>query len=211
MSKNPAEDRGYKVGEAPEILKQRDKDDHTRIQAEKFRKQSAPAAEGPREIINEIPDIVESISKLVDDNLFEPLFQSNAGVVERGVSDNMTDLRSVRKIDALLRSTKVSAIIASVFLFSLCLRSCSRASPVFAILYGILSADALRMASNCYIKNYIALAMKGLGSDGNPAKIGAAVFQWWVGFFFSFWLNAKVLPTGNLNIIFIEYDKCLLN
>ena len=178
MSGNSAEVRGNKVGEAPEILNHKSKDDHTRIQAEKFKKQSAKAVESTREIINEIPDIIESISKIVDDNLFEPLFQSNAGVIERSVSDNMTDLKSVRKVDALLRSTKVSAVIASVFLFALCLRSCTRASPIFAILYGLLSADAMRIASNCYIKNYIALAMKGLGSDGNPAKIGAAVFQW---------------------------------
>lgn len=182
MAGTNKEAKGQRVGESPDMLNQKDKDDHTRLRAEKFRKQAAgtvkKAGKAAEVIIDELPDYIETASKVVDENVYEPYFRSNAGVFERNLSDNMTDLRTFRKIDELLRFTKVFAIVGSVFLFSLSLRSCARASPISALFYGTLSADALRMSYNCYIKNYCAIAMKKLGSDGNPAKIGAAVFQW---------------------------------
>ena len=161
-------------------MKNKNEDDHTRVRAEKFRAKAASGVKPQKEAIDELPDYIETVSQIVDDNVFEPYFTSNSGLFERNLYENMTDLRSIRKIDNLLRFTKVASIIGCLFSFGLCLRSCARASPAYAILYGIMSVDLLRISYNCYIKNYCAIALKQLGSDGNPAKIGAAVFQWCV-------------------------------
>ena len=121
--------RGQKVGQAPDVLNQKDKDDHTRLRAEKFQKQASKSNAVRREdIVDELPDYIDTISKIADENIFEPHFRSNAGIFERNLSDNMTDLRSVRKIDQLLRHTKVFAALGSIFLMSLSLRSGMRAS-----------------------------------------------------------------------------------
>ena len=172
---------GQKLGSSPKFSEQKDKDDHTHLLAEKFRRTQAQNNPNPPEmsdITDDLPDYIDTISKVADENFFEPYFRSNATLFEKNLSDNMTDLRSIRKIDLLLRHTKVFAALGSIFLLSLSLRSGMRASPIYAVIYGVLSADCLRMSYNCYIKNYCAIAMKKLGSDGNPAKIGAAVFKW---------------------------------
>lgn len=167
------------LGEDPNIRKNKNEDDHTRVRANKFKAQAAAGVRPEIEAVDELPDYVDSISKSVDDNLFEPYFAKHSGAFERNLYENMTDLRSIRKIDNNLRFPKVAAIVGCAFSGGLFLRSCAGGSPAYAILYGVMSADLLRISYNCYIKNYCAIALKKLGSDGNPAKIGAAVFQWY--------------------------------
>jgi hypothetical protein len=170
---------GNMLGEDPNMIKSKNEDDHTRVRANKYKAQAAAGGRPEVEAIEELPDYVDSISKMVDENLFEPYFAKHSGPFERNLYENMTDLRSVRKIDNNLRFTKVASIIGCAFSGGLLIKSCASGSPAFAIIYGIMSADFLRISYNCYIKNYCAIALKKLGSDGNPAKIGAAVFQWY--------------------------------
>ena len=166
-------------GEDPKIVKNKNDDDHTKVRADKFKAKMAAGAKPEVAAIDELPDYVDSVSKIVDDNLFEPYFAKHSGTFERNLYENMTDLRSIRKIDNNLRFPKVAAIVGCAFSCGLLIKSCASASPAYAIIYGIMSADLLRISYNCYIKNYCAIALKKLGSDGNPAKIGAAVFQWY--------------------------------
>jgi hypothetical protein len=170
---------GNLLGEDPNIIKNKNDDDHTRVRANKYKAQAAAGVRPNVEAVEELPDYVDSVSKMVDENLFEPYFVKHSGVFERNLYENMTDLRSIRKIDNNLRFTKVAAIVGCAFSGGLLIKSCASGSPAFAIIYGIMSADFLRISYNCYIKNYCAIALKKLGSDGNPAKIGAAVFQWY--------------------------------
>lgn len=181
MSSGLPESKGERVGEDHGIRNRKSEDDHTRLRAEKFIAQAAAALKSttePISAVDEIPDYIEIVSQIADDNVFEPYFLSHSGPFERNLYANMSDLKSIRKVDNLLRVTKVTAIVSCFLSFGLCLRSCAQASPFFAVFYGIIAADSLRVSYNCYIKNYCAIALKNLGGDGNPAKIGAAVFQW---------------------------------
>jgi hypothetical protein len=178
MSSGRPESKGARVGEDHDIRNRKSEDDPTRLRAEKFMAQAAAVIKSTTEPVDELPDYVEIVSQIADDNVFEPYFMSHSGPFERNLYANMSDLKSIRKVDNLLRVTKVTAIVSCFFSFGLCLRSCAQASPFFAVFYGMVAADSLRISYNCYIKNYCAIALKNLGGDGNPAKIGAAVFQW---------------------------------
>mmetsp|Transcript_15362 Transcript_15362/g.14732 ORF Transcript_15362/g.14732 Transcript_15362/m.14732 type:complete len:205 (-) Transcript_15362:92-706(-) len=126
----------------------------------------------------EIPDFIQIVSTLVDENIYEPHFQSTADTFSRNLSETMTNTKTFKKIDDNLRFTKVNSLIAAIFLFLQCLRYFALASPIYALLYGFISVDLLRVSHNCYLKNYCCIALKRLGADGDPKKLGAAFFQW---------------------------------
>lgn len=84
----------------------------------------------------EIPDFIQTISTLVDDNIYEPHFQSTADPFSRNLSETITNTKTFRKIDDFLRFTKVMSLIAAIFLFLQCLRYFAMSSPLYAILYG---------------------------------------------------------------------------
>lgn len=180
MSSGKPESKGERIGEDHGIRSRKSEDDPTRLRAEKFMAQAAAVMQSSTTPApaDELPDYIEIVSQIADDNVFEPYFMTHSGPFERNLYANMSDLKSIRKVDNLLRVTKVTAIVSCFFSFGLCLRSCTQLNPFFAVLYGIIAADSLRVSYNCYIKNYCAIALKNLGADGNPAKIGAAVFQW---------------------------------
>jgi hypothetical protein len=178
MNRKGEESKGKTTGEDATAANSRGEDDHTRLRAEKFKAAAAARAKPSLESADELLDYFEIISQNVDSAVFEPYFNSTAGTFERSLYDNMTDLKSIRKIDDLLRTKKVIAAVMCVASAGMCVSSILLSSPLRAMAYGVISADLLRVSYNCYIKNYCALALKRLGSDGNPAKIGAAVFQW---------------------------------
>jgi hypothetical protein len=84
----------------------------------------------------EIPDFIQIISTLVDENIYEPHFQSTADTFSRNLSETMTNTKTFKKIDDNLRFTKVNSLIAAIFLFLQCLRYFALASPIYALLYG---------------------------------------------------------------------------
>ena len=123
-------------------------------------------------------DIFEQVSAVVDEQLFEPMWQQSATTFDKQIVSSVTDLATFRRIDRLLRTTKVIAFVASpLFLFS-ALRNISVARPVMAATYGLLAVDCFRVSWNCYIKTYCALALQQLGADGDPAKIATTVMAW---------------------------------
>lgn len=178
MNRKAEESKGKTTGEDASAANSRGVDDHTRLRAEKFKAAAAARVTPSSESADELLDYFEIISQNVDAAVFEPYFNSHAGTFERNLYDNMTDLKSIRKIDDLLRTKKVFAFIMCIASAGMCVSSILQSSPARTIAYGVISADLLRVSYNCYIKNYCALALKRLGSDGNPVKIGAAVFQW---------------------------------
>lgn len=123
-------------------------------------------------------DLFEQISVVIDENIYEPMWQQVAGPFERKIADSMTDLATFKRIDRLLRTTKVLAFVASPILLLSCLRNFACARPVLGVLYGLLAVDLFKVSSNCYIKTYCALALQKLGADGDPAKIGATIMAW---------------------------------
>lgn len=178
MNRKTEESKGKTTGEDATAANSRGEDDHTRLRAEKFRAATAARVKPSTETPDELLDYVEIISMNVDAAVFEPYFNSQSGPFERSLYENMSDLKSIRKVDDLLRTKKVIAVVMCIASAGMCVSSFLQSSPVRAMGYGIISADLLRISYNCYIKNYCALALKRLGSDGNPVKIGAAVFQW---------------------------------
>jgi hypothetical protein len=134
------------------------------------------------ETSEEVPDdtnrFILSISKFLDDKLYEPYFQTQSGVFENTMSESMTDLTPYRKIDGLLRQVKIISFVASPLLFILSLRNLNSKKPVEATIFGVLCADSLRLSYNCYIKNYCCISLKGMGENADALKVGAAVFQW---------------------------------
>jgi hypothetical protein len=84
----------------------------------------------------ELPDFIQIVSTLVDDNIYEPHFHSTADTFSRNLSETMTNTKTFKKIDDNLRFTKVTSLIAAIFLFFQCLRYFALASPIYALLYG---------------------------------------------------------------------------
>jgi len=123
-------------------------------------------------------DLIEQVSAAVDEQLFEPMWQQSATPFDKQIVSGITDMATFRRIDRLLRTTKVLAFVASpLFLFS-ALRNVAVARPVMAATYGLLAVDCFRVSFNCYIKTYCALALQKLGADGDPAKIASTVMAW---------------------------------
>ena len=106
------------------------------------------------------------------------MWQQAAGPMERKIAESMTDMAVFRRIDGMLRTTKVLAFVASPFFLMSCLKNLASARPVLGIIYGLLAVDCFKISFNCYIKTYCALALQNLGADGDPSKIGATIMAW---------------------------------
>lgn len=63
-------------------------------------------------VVEELPDYIEVISSIIDENVYEPLFQSSADVFSKSLAEKMTELHSFKRIDDLLRFTKVVALFS---------------------------------------------------------------------------------------------------
>lgn len=125
-----------------------------------------------------LPDLFDTISHFADEKFYGPLFEKQADSFEKAVSGQMTDLGAFRKIEDALKTTKVSALLASPLLAMASIRNANSSRIIIAVIYGVLALDCLRISYNCYIKNYVSRAMRRLGADGDPAKIGATFMQW---------------------------------
>jgi hypothetical protein len=132
----------------------------------------------PRQTEGSSGDLFEQVSQTVDD-AFEQLFKSNlSSGIEESFYDQMSNTESFRKIDGHLRSIKVACVFATPVLLLISLGNFARASPVRGAFYGILAADSIRVAFNCYTKNYLYKALKTFGGDGDAKKIGGTLLQW---------------------------------
>ena len=90
----------------------------------------------------------------------------------------MTDQKCLKSIDKVLRVTKVVTFLSCpIFLIATMRRLNSRSTPLLACIYGILSLDCLRMSYNCYARNYCAIGLRSIGSDGNVLKIGSTMLD----------------------------------
>ena len=123
-------------------------------------------------------DLIEQASSFIDEKLFGPIWEQSATPSDHKIISSITDSSTFQRIDAKLRTTKVFCSIAAPFFFLSCLRSFSSANPLMGMVYGLLATDCARMSWNCYIKNYVALALTKLGADGDLGKIGATIMQW---------------------------------
>jgi len=134
--------------------------------------------EANEDVSEDTNGLIHSISKFLDDKLYEPYFQTQAGVFESSLSESMTDLKEFRQIDDLLRNVKIISFVATPLLFVLSLRNLNSKKPVEATIFGALCADSLRLSYNCYIKNYCCISLKRMGENADALKVGTAFFQW---------------------------------
>ena len=108
--------------------------------------------------------LILSLSRVLDKNVFDPLFQSNATDLEKQMADSATDLKYFGGIDGILRTTKVVCFLASpLFLLLTVKKLISGSFPLLAIAYGIVGLDFLRVSYNCYVKNYCAVGLRRCG------------------------------------------------
>ena len=108
--------------------------------------------------------LILSLSRVLDENVFDPLFQSNATDLEKQIADSATDLKHFGGIDGILRTTKVVCFLASpLFLLLTVKKLISGSFPLLAIAYGIVGLDFLRVSYNCYVKNYCAVGLRRCG------------------------------------------------
>ena len=128
--------------------------------------------------ISEASDLILSLSRLLDQRVFDPYFRSKATQFEIETSTIMTDQKCLKSIDKVLRVTKVVTFLSCpIFLIATMRRLNSRSTPLLACIYGILSLDCLRMSYNCYARNYCAIGLRSIGSDGNVLKIGSTMLD----------------------------------
>ena len=105
--------------------------------------------------------LILSLSRVLDKNIFDPLFQSNATDLEKQMADSATDLKYFGGIDGILRTTKIVCFLASpIFLLLTLKKLISGSFPLLAIAYGL---DFLRVSYNCYVKNYCAVGLRRCG------------------------------------------------
>ena len=108
--------------------------------------------------------MILSLSRVLDENVFDPLFQSYATDLEKQMADSATDLKYFGGIDGILRTTKVVCFLASPLFFLLTVKKLISGSfPLLAIAYGIVGLDFLRVSYNCYVKNYCAVGLRRCG------------------------------------------------
>ena len=108
--------------------------------------------------------LILSLSRILDENIFDPHFQSNATDLEKQMANSATDLKYFGGIDGILRTTKVICFLASpLFLLLTVKKLISGSFPLLAIAYGIVGLDFLRVSYNCYVKNYCAVGLRRFG------------------------------------------------
>ena len=108
--------------------------------------------------------LILSLSRVLDVNFFDPLFQSNATDLEKQMADSAVDLKFFGGIDGILRTTKVVCFLTSpLFLLLTVKKLISGSFPLLAIAYGIVGLDFLRVSYNCYVKNYCAVGLRRCG------------------------------------------------
>jgi hypothetical protein len=108
--------------------------------------------------------LILSLSRILDENVFDPHFQSNATDLEKQMADSATDLKYFGGIDCALRTTKVICFLVSpLFLLLTVKKLISESFPILAIAYGIVGLDFLRVSYNCYVKNYCAVGLRRCG------------------------------------------------
>ena len=103
--------------------------------------------------------VVLSISRTLDERLFDPHFKSRSTELEQQMADSATDLKFFGGIDGLLRMIKVASFLACplMLIFSL---GTVRSEPLLAVLCGIAGLDFLRVSYNCYVKNYCVVGLR---------------------------------------------------
>ena len=127
----------------------------------------SPMIADPHEVTSlSVGGLILSLSRSLDENVFDPHFQSNATDLEKQMADSATDLKYFGDIDCVLRTTKVICFLASpLFLLLTVKKLISESFPILAIAYGIIGLDFLRVSYNCYVKNYCAVGLRRCGQE----------------------------------------------
>jgi hypothetical protein len=129
--------------------------------------------------------ILASISRLLDEHVYDPYFQSRTGEFENAVSESAIYFTRKENLDKMLRAGKIISFIACPLFFILSIRNLrptrsnlTLAYPFYASIYGVLCVDSLRVSYNCYSKNYCAIALRRVYNNGDALKIADAAIQW---------------------------------
>ena len=117
-------------------------------------------------------------SRLLDERLYDPYYRSKATEFEMEISTAMTNRKYFAGIENILRRTKIISFLACpIFLGVFIKKLSSRPPPILVCIYGVISLDCLRISYNCYSRNYCAIGLRKLGTDGNLIKIGSTMFE----------------------------------
>jgi len=137
---------------------------------------SVPSHTMKRNIDNDtILDYFDTISATLDDNLFEPYYQSTLSANHMNMAETMAAFKSSQKIQERLKNTKVVCGVSSFLLFSYSLYSLMTGNVLKSAFCFYASADLLRVSYNCYTKNYCSIFIRKY--FGNVAKLGDTLFQ----------------------------------
>jgi hypothetical protein len=105
--------------------------------------------------------VILSISRVLDEVVFDPQFQYSASPIEKQMADSATDLKYFGGIDGVLRITKVISFFSCPLFLMLSLREMrAESQPLLASVYGVIGFDSLRISYNCYVKNYCAVSYR---------------------------------------------------
>ena len=129
-----------------------------------------------------LDDFVDSLSATLDKFLFDPVYEQLrdqrplAGIL----SEQLSDLKSFRKIDKRLRTVKVICSIFCLICFISSFRFFVFGYGLKGLIYLVVSLDVARTSANCYLKFYITQAvdrLSGLQEGGNISKISNTLFK----------------------------------
>lgn len=124
---------------------------------------------------DKIVDYFDSVSDALDDNVFEPMYRSQSdSSKDLKLTETFKNLKSFRHVNDKLKTVKVITFSLCV-IFAINSIGQIRSHPLKAVVFGLVSVDLFRVASNCYIKNYAAIAAKKLGGD--LQTLGTTLFQ----------------------------------
>jgi hypothetical protein len=122
---------------------------------------------------SELDKYLFALSDGLDEIIFEPFYQSQKAVNHMYITEALTACKSSKYIEYRLKLVKVLSAGGSLICAGL---SLSNLGNIFKlVIFGVLSVDLLRISYNCYMKNYVSLALKKIGGD--PAKVAKSIFK----------------------------------
>jgi hypothetical protein len=112
-------------------------------------------------------DVIETISLLIDRNLFNGLLARKIGPVEATLIDKIEVTPYYKKLNKSLRLIKVTSFLAGICTAGISLGQGLCGNNGLTIAFGAAAVDMLRISFNAHTKHYIILLMRRMGSSEN--------------------------------------------
>ena len=122
-----------------------------------------------------LDETIGSASSFLDENIYEPYYQSHVSNNYMGVAEVLAKYKSSATIMPYLKKLKVVSAAISLFGVVFAIRNLTQSKLPQALLLGVISIDLFRISYNCYDKRYCSLYVNMIGSD--ISKVGDTIYK----------------------------------